>query len=153
VFENRQLDDQPASQKRTHMNGSTATTTAPHTIAAIVSSTQGMSNGGDSAPTTGAGTTTLDHNYRVTIEVDPDQRHDGHHQPFRKGYVLEHEDPIGYVVVGFIRAADGSKMSRSRVIMQLNEVLCSNGYLLEGAEERSTGNSIEGMPCCRPSSL
>ncbi|MGA2851546.1 MAG: hypothetical protein ABSE46_21290 [Terracidiphilus sp.] len=104
----------------------------------------------DSRPTTSTCTTTLDHIYRVTIEVDSDQRHNGRNRPFWKGYVLEDEGPMASVAVGFARAPDDSNASRSQVIVRLGDMVHRNGYMLHGGEDLSTGNPIEGMPLSFP---
>ncbi|MGA2171261.1 MAG: hypothetical protein ABSG62_24005 [Terracidiphilus sp.] len=134
------------------MTGSAATTSAASAIATASHFAQTASNVPDTSPTTGAGGTP-DHNHYVTIEVDPDQRHDGPHLPFWKGYVLEHEEPTGCVIVAFARALDAGTASRSSLLVRLNEVVLRNGYLMSGAEDLTTGKQIEGMPCSRLSSL
>jgi hypothetical protein len=128
------------------MNGSTATTSVLSSIVAPVHFEPELLNLPDTSSPTGTGSTTLDHIYHVMIEVDPDQRHNGRPQPFWKGFVLEYEDPIGHVIVAFARAVDAGTASRSKVIAKLNEVVCRNGYLVDGAEDLSTGKPIEGMP-------
>ena len=128
------------------VNGSTPTNSIMSAVVEAVHFEQAGVNGPDASSTTGASTTPLDHNHHVTIEIDPDQRHDGHHQRFWKGYILEREDPTGSVIVGFARALDDSNVSRSQVITNLNEMVRRNGYLLNGAEDLTIGNPIEGMP-------
>jgi hypothetical protein len=111
------------------MNGSTTATSAITTIDDASHFAQTTPDSGDARPTTSMFTTTLDRNHFVTIEVVLDKRHDGDVLPFWKGYVLEHGDLSGSVAVGFARALDDSKTSRSEVVAKLNEMVCRNGYL------------------------
>jgi hypothetical protein len=108
---------------------------------------QVASNGHDNSLTTGMDAMALNNGHVVTIEVDLDRHYDGLHQPFWKGYVLEHEDPFGSVAVGFARALDDSKSSRSSVIAQLMGVVRRREYLLDIAVDMSTGELIEVMQC------
>lgn len=142
-----------ATGKRTPMSVSTAANCSVSTLAAAANPAQEVPNVPATSPTTSAGATALAHSHLITIEVDPDRRHDGRHprqeMPFWKGFVEEYEDPTGYVAVAFARADDDSNASRASLIVRLNEVVRRNGYLLHRAEDRSTGNPIEGMPCSR----
>lgn len=130
------------------MNVSTATLSVVGSIIEAAHVPQAGSNGHDTSLTTGAAITTLDHSHLVTIEVDLDQRHDGRHRrqekPFWKGFVEEYEDPAGYVAVAFVRASDDGTASRSSVIKQLMGVAGRRGYRLDGFEDRTTGDRIQG---------